>query len=148
MSNVLSTLSEISKRFDKEDFDFLAQHPYFLFTINNYELFSHHVYNRVKKQNPDKFVNQKDDFIVIDSDTSTDSLHLFPRWREVGIDIQSDVCEDVTFAINLLESKQCKHIYLLFPKNEHFKKHVPIKIPHLEALGLEYTLKLVPYKIY
>lgn len=85
---------------------------------------------------------------MINGEESEDSLHLYPRWRDVGVSVQSDVCEDVNFAINLLETKQCKHIYLLFPKNEHFRKHIPIKIPHLEAQGLEYTLKLVPYKIH
>ncbi len=148
MSDAYTRLAEISKRFDKEDLAFLAQNPYFFFTINNYELFSHHIYSRVKKQNPDRSIDKKDDFIVINGEESEDSLHLYPRWRDVGVSVQSDVCEDVNFAINLLETKQCKHIYLLFPKNEHFRKHIPIKIPHLEAQGLEYTLKLVPYKIH
>ena len=148
MSDAHTTLAEISKRFDKEDLAFLSQNPYFFFTINNYELFAHHIYSRVKKQNPDRSIDKKDDFIVVNGSASEDTLHLYPCWRDVGVSIQRDVCEDVNFAITLLESKQCKHIYLLFPKNEHFRKHIPIKIPHLEALGLEYTLKLVPYKIH
>lgn len=148
MSDAHTTLAEISKRFDKEDLAFLSQNPYFFFTINNYELFAHHIYSRVKKQNPDRAIDKKDDFIVVNGSASEDSLHLYPRWRDVGVSVQRDVLEDVNFAITLLESKQCKHIYLLFPKNEHFRKHIPIKIPHLEALGLEYTLKLVPYKIH
>lgn len=148
MSEAYSTLGEISKRFDAEDFTFLANNPYFFFTINSYELFSHHVFNRVKKQNPDKLVVKTDECIVINVQNVEESLHLYPRWRDVGISVKHDVCEDVNFAIELIESKQCKHVYLLFPKNEHFRKHIPIKIPHLEAQGIDYSLKLVPYKIH
>ena len=148
MSDSHITLDEISKRFDKEDLVFLAKNPYLLFRVNTFELFSDYIYSRVKKQNPDKLVNREDDFIVIQSDALEDSLCLYPIWKDLSTSVQSDVCNDVNFAISLLESKQCKHIYLLFPKNEHFRKHIPIKIPHLEALGLEYTLKLVPYKIH
>lgn len=148
MSDSHITLDEISKRFDKEDLIFLAKNPYLLFRVNTFELFSDYIYSRVKKQNPDKLVNREDDFIVIQSDALEDSLHLYPIWKDLSTSVQSDVCNDVNFAISLLKSKQCKHIYLLFPKNEHFRKHIPIKIPHLEALGLEYTLKLVPYKIH
>lgn len=148
MSDSHITLDEISKRFDTEDLIFLAKSPYLLFRVNSFELFSNYIYSRVKKQNPDKLVNREDNFIVVQSDTLEDSLHLYPIWKDVSTSVQSDVCDDVNFAISLLESKQCKHIYLLFPKNEHFRKHIPIKIPHLEALGLEYTLKLVPYKIH
>jgi hypothetical protein len=148
MSEAYSTLGEISKRFDAEDFAFLANNPYFFFTINSYELFSQHIYNRVKKQNPDKSIDQKADYIIINDKEGDESLYLYPRWRDIGLSIKTDVCEDVNFAIGLIESKQCKHIYLLFPKNEHFRKHIPIKIPHLEAQGIDYSLKLVPYKIH
>lgn len=148
MSDSHATLEEISKRFDKDDLAFLAQNPYFFFTINSFELFSHYIYKRVKRQNPQVCIDKEDDCIVVHSEALEDSLYLYPRWKNVGMSVQSDVSDDVNFAISLLDSKQCKHIYLLFPKNEHFRKHIPIKIPHLEALGLDYTLKLVPYKIH
>ena len=148
MSDTTSTLEEISKRFDKEDLAFLSNNPFLFFTINNYDLFYNYVFSRIKNQNPDCHLDKIDDSIVIRSNTFEDSLHLYPRWNNIGVNIQSDVYEDVEFAISLLETKKCKHIYLLFPKNEHFRKHISIKVPRLEALGEVYTLKLVPYKIY
>ncbi len=148
MSNPYSTLAQISKRFDAEDLAFLAHNPYLLFTINTIDLFSHYVYKRVKRQNPDKTIQKMDDCIVIAEKSSHESLHLYPTWKTVGTNVQSDVYDDVNLAIERLDSKECKHIYLLFPKSEHFRKHISIKVPHLEEQGVEYTLKLVPYKIH
>ncbi|GEM_PF-670372 len=148
MSEALSTLNEISQRFDKTDLELLASHPQFCFTINSYELFAHHVFHRVKRQNPDKSITQDALSIVIESEECADALHLYPTWKIIEQRVDMEACEEINQAIERLESKECKHIYLLFPRNENFRKHVPIRSPKLDALGLEYTLKLVPYTIY
>lgn len=149
MSNYRSTLDEISRRFDAEDLQFLAQNPYMYYTVHNKELFGHHVYTRVAKQNPSHHIERQScGAIVIHGDTQEECLFLYPCWKEIGTDVRSDAFDDVTFAIDQLDNKACQHIYLLFPKTEHFRKHISIKIPHLEDAGIAYTLKLVPYKIH
>jgi len=148
MSEAYSTLNEISKRFDKEDLALLAKHPDLCFTINSYELFTHHVFSRVKRQNPDMSIMQEASRIVIQSDESAEALHLYPTWKLIEERADLEAHEEINRAIDVLESLECKHIYLLFPRSANFRKHVPIRSPKLDALGIEYTLKLVPYTIY
>jgi len=148
MSEAYSTLNEISRRFDKDDLVLLAKHPDLCFTINSYELFSHHVFNRVKRQNPDKEIKQEEKCIVIQSEESAESLHLYPTWKTIEKCADLEAREEINHAIDLLASCECKHIYLLFPRSENFRKHVLIRSEKLDDLGIEYTLKLVPYTIY
>lgn len=148
MSEAYSTLNEISRRFDKEDLVLLAKHPDLCFTINSYDLFSHHIFSRVKRQNPDKVITHEEKRIVIQSEESDEALHLYPTWKNIEQRAEMEAREEVNHAIDLLESLECKHIYLLFPRSENFRKHLPIRSPKLDALGIEYTLKLVPYTIY
>lgn len=148
MSESYSTLQEISRRFDKEDLALVAQHPHFCFTINSYELFTHHVFTRVKRQNPDKSITQESCRIVIQSEECEDALHLYPTWKRIEERVDFEATQEIERAIELLASKECKHIYLLFPRSANFRRHVPIRSPKLDAMGLEYTLKLVPYVIY
>ena len=148
MSEAYSTLNEISRRFNKEDLVLLEKHPDLCFTINSYELFSNHIFSRVKRQNPDKSVMQEAARIVIQSEECAESLHLYPTWRTIEKRADVEAKEEINQAIDLLESLECKHIYLLFPRSENFRKHVPIRSQKLDELGIEYTLKLVPYTIY
>ena len=148
MSEAFSTLNEISRRFDREDLSFLAKHPDFCFTISSYELFSHHVYNRVKRKNPDTIITQKNACIVIEREGCDEALHLYPIWKTIEQHAKHEASAEINQAIDLLETLECKHIYLLFPRNENFRKHIPVRSPKLDALGIEYTLKLVPYTIY
>ncbi len=148
MCSSLSTLEAISQRFDAEDLVFLAHNPLLRYSVHNKELFGHHVYTRVAKQNPHhRIERQSHGAIVIHGDTQEERLFLYPCWKEIGADVRGDAFDDVNFAIEQLDAQQCQHIYLLYPKTEHFCKHISIKVPHLEATGISYTLKLVPYKI-
>jgi len=148
MSEAYSTLNEISRRFEKEDLVLLAKHPDLCFTINSYDLFSHHIFSRVKRQNPDKLITHEKGRIVIQSEESAEALHLYPTWKTIEQRAEMEACEEVNRAIDLLESLECKHIYILFPRSANFRKHLLIRSPKLDALGIEYTLKLVPYTIY
>lgn len=150
MGSSLSTLQEVSRRFDAEDLTFLAHHPYMHYTVHNKALFTHHIFSRVKRQNPDRHIEcEAKGAIVIHGDAFDDEkLYLYPCWDMIGTNVQHDACEAVTLAIAQLDAKACQHIYLLFPKTEHFQKHISIKIPHLEEAGAVYTLKLIPYKIH
>lgn len=147
MSEAFSTLQEISRRFDKEDMELLSAHPQFHFTINSYALFQHHIFKRIKRQNPTMNVTQEDGCIVVRANDSLEALHLFPTWKMIETRVDLEASEQINQAIERLASKACKHIYLLFPRNETFRKHIPIRSPKLDALGLDYTLKLVPYTI-
>lgn len=148
MCSSLSTLEAISQRFDADDLVFLAHNPFLRYRVHNEVLFGHHIYSRIKKQNPShRIERQSGGAIIIHGNTQAEHLFLYPCWKEIGTDVRGDVCDDVSFAINQLDNKTCQHIYLLFPKSEHFRKHISIKIPHLEDAGIAYTLKLVPYKI-
>ena len=148
MSEAYSTLQEISKRFNGEDLALLAKHPDLCFTINSYELFTYHVFSRVKRQNPNIAITQEKSRIVVQSEECEEALHLYPTWKTIEHRVDLEAHEEIDRAIDLLASQECKHIYLLFPRNENFRKHVPIRSPKLDALGIEYTLKLVPYTIY
>ena len=148
MSEAYSTLNEISRRFDKEDLTLLAKHPDLHFMINSYELFTHHVFTRVKRQNPDISILQEASRIVVQSEEDAEALHLYPTWKMIEERADVEAHEEISHAIDMLESLECKHIYLLFPRSANFRKHVPIRSPKLDALGIEYTLKLVPYTIY
>ena len=120
MSEAYSTLQEISKRFDGEDLALLAKHPDLCFTINSYELFTHHVFSRVKRQNPNIAITQEKSRIVIQSEECEEALHLYPTWKTIEHRVDLEAHEEIDRAIDLLASQECKHIYLLFPSFQHF----------------------------
>ena len=118
MSEAYSTLQEISKRFDGEDLALLAKHPDLCFTINSYELFTHHVFSRVKRQNPNIAITQEKSRIVIQSEECEEALHLYPTWKTIEHRVDLEAHEEIDRAIDLLASQECKHIYLLFPRQQ------------------------------
>lgn len=109
--------------------------------------FSNYVYNLVKKRNPEKTVLKSSIHIVIQDENSNESLFLYPRLTKINSIPEIDAKEDINFAISLLENNECKNIYLLFPKTKTFTRQVPVRSERLDNLGIDYNLKLIPYKM-
>lgn len=109
--------------------------------------FSNYVYSLIKKRNPDKTVLKSSIHIVIQDKSHNESLFLYPRITKIESSPEQDASDDIDFALSLLENKECKHIYLVFPKTQTFRRQVSVKSKKLDDMGLDYTLKLIPYKM-
>ncbi len=147
MSSVKSLLEVISDRLDREDIDIISQYKNFYTPINYKELFVDYVHDLVRRRNPDKMIIKSSVHVVLQDAVSDESLFLYPVWKFIDNSPEIDAREDVEMALSLLESGECKHIYLLFPKTENFNKHISIKSQKLNAKNIDYTLKLIPYKM-
>ncbi len=146
MSNVQSTQSVIEQRFR-----FLTQHMLDedrLGYLNRaIDRFSSYVYDRIKQKNPHKIISKSSRHLVIYGDSDADDLFIYPKWKRVQTAPSEECADEIEFAISLIASRECKNIYLLFPRTKNFKKHINIASEKLDKMGLQYTLKLIPYRI-
>jgi hypothetical protein len=115
MSEAYSTLQEISKRFNGEDLALLAKYPDLCFTINSYELFKHHVFSRVKRQNPNIAITQEKSRIVIQSEECEEALHLYPTWKTIEHRVDLEAHEEIDRAIDLLAPHQRRALSIFYP---------------------------------
>jgi hypothetical protein len=49
-------------------------------------------------------------------------------------------------AVDCIKEGQFKNIYLVYPKEKDFVKHIDIKVPELEGCS-EYVIKIIPYSL-
>lgn len=109
--------------------------------------FAHYVYRKVKNRNPDKQVSLDDNCITISHPDCEDSLHLFSFWEMLGDSPLEEVRSRIDWAVSMIQRGRCTNLYLLYPKTPAFRKHIVLTSQHLESLGMEYTLKLIPYRL-
>jgi hypothetical protein len=114
------------------------------FLLNAQYAFEEFVIERLGKVHKDDEIVQFKEYIdvVVNED---EKVKIFPFWQMLQPD-QYDIKDHIQKAIECIEQTSFKQVYLVYPKNKMFKKHIPIKVPHLDLLG-EYRIKIVPYSM-
>lgn len=111
---------------------------------NDYEpdfMFRFFVYNRILKQNRDKNVYIKNDLIIIESYGL--KFGVKTHFRAVNLADLSALKCNIFGALCLKNSEKLDKLYLVFPRNVNFKKHIEIKSQNNVNMGI----KLVPYTL-
>jgi hypothetical protein len=105
-------------------------------------LFLHFVYEKIANRNKDKIVYIKNDEILIESDGKV-LLSVVPYLKEVNKDNPMGIKDEINRAWQRLKESRAQALYLVFPRNENFTRHIEVRnCEHQRA-----RLKLVPYTI-
>lgn len=112
-----------------------------MFDINL--LFHHFVLKRVKNMHKDKQVIDSGDSICIVSKHSN-PIKLYTSWKSIDTK-KPNINDELETAIQCIKQSEFKQVYLVYPKDEGFKRHIPVKVKELE--DTKYNIKVIPYSL-
>ena len=105
-------------------------------------LFLHFVYEKIAKRNPEKNVYIDGDEILIEHNGER-LLSVVPTLKQVHKDNPNCVQNEISKAWGRLADNGTKALYLVFPRNQNFTRHIEVRHSHEEKA----RVKLVPYII-
>lgn len=109
------------------------------------DMFSQFVFNKVKRRNRDKKTSRCDNCIDIVS-TSQTTTKIFTYWEFLNKD-NLDINHAVNLAVDTIKKSDFNQIYLVYPKNKNFDKHIQVRSHELEACSKVYDIKVIPYSL-
>lgn len=127
---------KIIENFEGEDFKLF---------LDGEDVFQNFVGKRIKDFKADRKVKVLKDEITI-YPKGSDATKVYPYWKFLDKDNLNGINTHVQRAVECIKSKECKQVYLVYPKHENFDKHINIKVQELEACS-EYSIKLIPYSL-
>eukprot|EP01022_Parablepharisma_sp_SALTPOND_P035432 TRINITY_DN95319_c0_g1_i1.p4 TRINITY_DN95319_c0_g1~~TRINITY_DN95319_c0_g1_i1.p4 ORF type:complete len:123 (+),score=8.74 TRINITY_DN95319_c0_g1_i1:707-1075(+) len=104
-----------------------------------------YIARRMRKLHPKAEIKEFGDYISFQPINGYAKITLYPIWKEGIKCIREDLSDDVDLALDKIKSNIHKKIYLVYPKSEHFKKHVEIKSSFINPIDCE--LKVIPYRL-
>lgn len=108
------------------------------------KIFKNFVSNKILNGGENREVYINDDSIDIKSELHSFSTKIYTFWE--FIDAKNlDIDAHIKKAVECIENTEFKQVYLVYPKNENFNKHIQVKTDDITC-G-EYEIKLVPYSL-
>lgn len=104
-------------------------------------MFRFFVYSKILKQNRDKNVYIKNDLIIIESTGVKFGVKTY--FEAVNLADLTPLKCNISSALCVKNSEKLDNLYLVFPRNINFKKHIEIKSQNNVNMGV----KLVPYTL-
>lgn len=111
--------------------------------IDKHLLFHEFVLKKIKKLHSDKIVIDLGDSICIKSKDFI-GLKIYTSWKDIEVK-KPNIQDELEDAIKSIKKGEYYQIYLAYPKNDEFKKHIPIYVDELE--NEEYQIKAIPYSL-
>lgn len=116
------------------------------FKINAQNSFEQFILNKLLKDQKTRTIEKKSDSINIISSQVYD-IKIFPYWQMLE-NSQLLIDEHIKKAVNCIKKTSYKNVYLVYPKNDQFYKHIEVKIPEFETKQYnDYGIKLIPYSL-
>lgn len=116
------------------------------FTINAQNSFEQFILNKLLKDQKTRTIEKKSDSINIISSVVHD-IKIFPYWQMLENNSML-IDEHIKKAVNCIKETSYKNVYLVYPKNDDFNKHIEVKIPELETQQYnDYGIKVIPYSL-
>lgn len=114
------------------------------FYLDGNKIFKNFVSNKIIKNNESKKIDINIDSIDIVSEENSFKTKIFTFWEFINSkSLQID--KHIEKAVNCINSGDFKQIYLVYPKNENFDKHIRIRTEGI--ICNEYEIKLIPYSL-
>jgi hypothetical protein len=123
--------------------DILENKDFSLF-LEGEKIFKNFVSNKIiyGGENREVFINN--DSIDIKSELHSFCTKIFTFWE--FIDAKNlNIDAHIKKAVECIETTEFKQVYLVYPKNENFNKHIQVKTD--EVTCGEYEIKLIPYSL-
>lgn len=109
--------------------------------IDKHLLFHEFVLNKVKKLHKDKNVIDLGDSICIEAKDIC-KLKIYTSWKNIEVK-NPNIKDELESAIESIKKGDFNQIYLAYPKDDEFKKQIPIYVDELK--NKEYQIKAIPY---
>lgn len=114
------------------------------FYLDGEKIFKNFVTNKIIRANVSKEVYVNQDSLDIKTASDFSNTKIFTFWKLLDSNnLQID--EHIKKAVECIETTEFKQVYLVYPKNEKFNRHIKIKCDDVTCD--EYEIKLVPYSL-
>ncbi|QOG12769.1 hypothetical protein [Arcobacter sp. FWKO B] len=119
----------------------------FDFRLDARDAFRQYILNKLLKDQKTRYINNTHNSISI-IPTQEEPLMIYPFWEMVGKSNQL-IDEHIQKAVECIKQSDFKQVYLVYPKNENFEKHIEIKIREFEdnISCRGYVVKIIPYSL-
>lgn len=109
--------------------------------IDKHLLFHEFVLNKVRKLHKDKDIIDLGDSIAIKSQDVC-NLKIYTSWKNIVVK-KPNIKNELEDAIKCIKKGEFSQVYLAYPKDDEFKKQIPIFVDELK--NKEYQIKVIPY---
>ena len=106
-------------------------------------LFHEFVLKKIRKLHKDKTVIDLGDSICIKTKDFV-GLKIYTSWKDIIVK-KPNIQDELESAIKSIKKGEYYQIYLAYPKNNDFKKQIPIYVDELK--NKEYQIKAIPYSL-
>lgn len=106
-------------------------------------LFHEFVLKKIRKLHKDKTVIDLGDSICIKS-KDIFGIKIYTSWKDIEVK-KPNIQNELENAIKSIKKGEYYQIYLAYPKNDEFVKHIPIYVDELK--NKEYQIKAIPYSL-
>ncbi|AXX93077.1 hypothetical protein CPU12_12980 [Malaciobacter molluscorum LMG 25693] len=106
-------------------------------------LFHEFVYQKVKRLHKNKEVKDLGNAISIKG-KDVDALKIYTSWKDIKTN-QPNIKEEVEYAIKSIKNENYAQVYLVYPKANDFKRHIPVYVDELKDEN--YVIKAIPYSL-
>lgn len=110
--------------------------------LNAGEAFSDFVFSKIALRNAGAEIELKNELIIVRKNGF--SLGVIANFRSMLVSNHTLYDNDIKKALELCRGANLDAVYLVYPKNENFNRHVEIKS---ECFKGNFIMKLVPYKL-
>lgn len=131
-SSLLPVARLISICYVKKSFELL---------IDKNLLFHEFVLQRVKNLHGRKNVIDFGDSIILNT-KSSNKIKIYTSWKDIEMK-NLNIKNELKNAIKSIKDENFQQVYLAFPKNEEFTKHISVYVDELK--NFEYRIKAIPY---
>lgn len=112
-------------------------------SFNASMLFSNYVYDKIYRLHRDKSVVFEDGLIIVKKDKN-EIMGIMPSFKYVKMSKPHEMDSEIRKAFDILQRRNIEKLYIAFPKNQEFKKHIIVKQDEHDESS---RLTLVPYAI-
>lgn len=123
----------------------ILQKSNFSVSLDPEKIFKNFVSNKIIKSNESKEIRIHSDSIDIKSQENMFYTKIFTFWEFLDSnDLKVDM--HIKKAVECIETTEIKQVYLVYPKNENFHRHIKINCDN-QIKTKEYAIKLIPYSL-
>lgn len=105
------------------------------------DFFSNYVFDKIQRRHPEKKVLFQDGFIIFKAGQN-EKVGVMPSFKHMDTYRPNLANEDIKKAFEILEMHELTRLFIAYPKNQTFKKHMAVEHCRCSA-----KLTLVPYAI-
>ncbi|RXJ87981.1 hypothetical protein [Arcobacter sp. CECT 8985] len=106
-------------------------------------LFHEFVYQKVKRLHKNKEVKDLGNAISIKG-KNVNSLKIYTSWKDIQTN-KPNIKDELEYAIKSIKNENYEQVYLVYPKANDFKRHIPVYVDELK--NKNYVIKAIPYSL-